>query len=82
MVSQNTEPKQFHVCMLIGVCGSVVGRGTTLQAGRLWVQVLMRIFFNLPNRSSCTMPLGSIQPLTEMSAMNLPVGLKGGWCVR
>jgi hypothetical protein len=31
-------------------------------------------FFNLPNPSSCTMALGSTQPVTEMSSKNLP------WC--
>jgi hypothetical protein len=31
-------------------------------------------FFNLPNPSSRTMALGSIQPLTEMSKTNLPGG--------
>jgi hypothetical protein len=30
--------------------------------------------FNLPNPSSRTMALGSTQPLTEMSSMNLPGG--------
>jgi hypothetical protein len=34
-------------------------------------------FFNLPNPSSRTMALGSIQPVTEMSTRNLPGG-KGG----
>jgi hypothetical protein len=29
-------------------------------------------FFNLPNPFSHTMALGSTQPLTEMSTMNLP----------
>jgi hypothetical protein len=29
---------------------------------------------NLPNPSSCTMALGSTQPLTEMSTRNLPWG--------
>jgi hypothetical protein len=33
-------------------------------------------FFNRPNPSSRTMALGSTQPLTEMSTMNLP-GCKG-----
>jgi hypothetical protein len=33
-------------------------------------------FFNLPNPSSRTMVLGSIQPLTEMSTRNIP-GRKG-----
>jgi hypothetical protein len=32
------------------------------------------IFFNLPNPSSCTMALGSTQPLTEMSTRNCPGG--------
>jgi hypothetical protein len=31
-------------------------------------------FFNLSNPSSRTMALGSTQPLTEMSARNLPGG--------
>jgi hypothetical protein len=31
-------------------------------------------FFNLHNSSSRTMALGSTQPLTEMSARNLPGG--------
>jgi hypothetical protein len=31
-------------------------------------------FFNWPNPSSCTMSLGSTQPLTEMSTRNLPGG--------
>jgi hypothetical protein len=31
-------------------------------------------FFNLPNPSSRTMALGSIQPLTEMSTRNLAAG--------
>jgi hypothetical protein len=33
-------------------------------------------FFNLPNPSSCTIALGSTQPLTEMSTRNL-LGGKG-----
>jgi hypothetical protein len=33
-------------------------------------------FFNLPNLASCTMALGSTQPLTEMSTRNL-LGGKG-----
>jgi hypothetical protein len=33
-------------------------------------------FFNWPNPSSCTMALGSTQPLTEFSTRNLP-GVKG-----
>jgi hypothetical protein len=46
-----------------------------LQAGRSRVRVPMRwIFFNSPNPSSCTMALGSTQPLTEMSTTNLPGG--------
>jgi hypothetical protein len=37
-------------------------------------------FFIWPNPSSCTMALGSTQPLTEMSTRNLPGGK--GWPVR
>jgi hypothetical protein len=34
------------------------------------------IFSSLPNPSSCTMALGSTQPLTEMSTSNFPAGKK------
>jgi hypothetical protein len=37
-------------------------------------------FFSWPNPSSCTMVLGSTQPLTEMSTRNLPGGK--GWPAR
>jgi hypothetical protein len=44
-----------------------------LQAGRLPVQGPDEVdFFNLSNPSSCTMALGSTQPLTEMSTRNFP----------
>jgi hypothetical protein len=47
-----------------------------LQAGRSSVRFPMRSldFFNLPNPSSRTMALRSTQPLTEMSARNIPGG--------
>jgi hypothetical protein len=46
-----------------------------LQAGRSRDRVPMRwIFFNLRNPFSCTMALGSTQPLTEISTRNLPGG--------
>jgi hypothetical protein len=55
-----------------GARRSVVGWGTTLQAGRSRDQIPMRwIFFNLPNPSSHTMALGSTQRLTEMSSRNI-----------
>jgi hypothetical protein len=63
----------------MGAHGSTVSWGTTLQAGRLRVRVLMRwifFYFYLPNPSSCTMALGSTCPLIEMSTRNLP-GCKG-----
>jgi hypothetical protein len=48
-----------------------------LQAGRSPVRVLDEVdFLNLPNPSSRTMALGSIQPLTEMSTRNHPGGKK------
>jgi hypothetical protein len=48
-----------------------------LQAGRSLVKVPDEVdFFNLPNPSSCTMALGSTQPLTEMNTRNLPGGKK------
>jgi hypothetical protein len=48
-----------------------------LQAGRSRVRVPDEVdFFNLPNPSSRTMALGSIQPLTEMSTRNFLGGKK------
>jgi hypothetical protein len=47
-----------------------------LQAGRSQVLIPDEVigFFNCSNPSSHTMTLGSTQPLTEMSARNLPGG--------
>jgi hypothetical protein len=60
-----------------GARGSVVGRGTTLQARRSPVRVPDEVdFFNLSNPFSLNMPRGSTQPLTEMSTRNLPGGKK------
>jgi hypothetical protein len=57
-----------------------------IQAGRSQVRVPMRSlnFFNLPNPSSRTMTLGSIQRLIEVSTRKLPGGggVKGGRRVR
>jgi hypothetical protein len=57
---------------------SVVGWGTTLQAWRSWVWFPMTLFdfSNLSNPSSCTMALGSTQPLTEMSSRKNSGGLR------
>jgi hypothetical protein len=57
----------------MGLCGSVVGSETTLQAGRSRVGVPMRSanFLSLPNPSSRTIALGFTQPLTGMSTRNL-----------
>jgi hypothetical protein len=54
-----------------------------LQAGMLqvWFPVRSLGFFTLPNPSSCTVALGSTQPLTEMSTRSLP-GVKDGRGVR
>jgi hypothetical protein len=55
----------------LGVRGSIVGSGTTLQAGRSRDRIPDEVdFFNLPNPSSRTMALGS----TEMSTRNIPGG--------
>jgi hypothetical protein len=56
--------------------GSVIRRGTMLQAGRsrVWFPDEVTAFFNWPNPSSRIMALGSTQPLTEMSTRNLPRG--------
>jgi hypothetical protein len=53
-----------------------------LQAGRSRVRFALTSLdvFNCPNPSSCTMAMGSIQSLTEMSTRNLP-GVKG-WPAR
>jgi hypothetical protein len=66
---------------IMGARGSVVGWGTTLQAGRspVWVPDEVN-FFSLPNPSSRTMALGLTQPLTEMSTRNFPGRKK--WPVR
>jgi hypothetical protein len=62
---------------MTGARGSVVGRGTMLQAGRSPVRIPNEVyFFNLPNPSSRTTALGSTQPLTEMSTRKLPGGKK------
>jgi hypothetical protein len=59
-----------------GARGSVVGWGTTLQAGRSPVRVPAEVdFFNLPNPSSRT-SLRSTQPQTEISTRNFPGGKK------
>jgi hypothetical protein len=56
-----------------GARGSVVGRGTVLQAGRSPVRVPAEVdFLNSPNPSTHIMALGSTQPLTEMNTRNLP----------
>jgi hypothetical protein len=56
----------------------------SLQAGRSRVRFPMRPldFFNLPNPSSCTVALGSTQPLIEMSIRNLPEGVNSGRSIR
>jgi hypothetical protein len=55
-----------------GARGSVVGC-TMLQAGISPVRGPDEVdFFSISSPSSCTMALGSTQPLTEMSTRNLP----------
>jgi hypothetical protein len=60
--------------------GGRVGWGTVLQAGRSRVRFPTKSlhFFSLPNTSSRTIALRSTQPLTEMSARDLPGWVKGG----
>jgi hypothetical protein len=57
----------------VGARGNAIGWGTMLQAGRSPVRVPDEVDFN---PSSCTVVLGSTQPLTEMSTRNLPGGKK------
>jgi hypothetical protein len=71
------------VHLLVGARGSVVGLGTMLQAGKLWVPFLMRsldssIDLTLP---AILWPWGLTQPLTEKSTRNLP-GIRGDQHVR
>jgi hypothetical protein len=73
-LSKNLSIRSF---ITSGVRGSVVGWGSTLQAGRSRDRIPHEVdFFNWPNPSSRTMVLGSTQPLTEMSTRNIP-GDKG-----
>jgi hypothetical protein len=66
----------FRILNFLRACGSVVGWGTMLQAGRSRGSIPDEVngFFNWPNPSSRIMALGSTQPLTEMSTRNLPAG--------
>jgi hypothetical protein len=71
-----------RLCRQIGACGSVVGWGTMLQAGRLGRGRVISDdiigFFNWSNPFSCTMALWLAQPLTGMSTRNLGGGGGGG----
>ena len=68
-----------------GARGAAVGWGTALQTGRSRVRFPMvsSDFFHWHNPSGRTMPLGSTQPLTEMSTRNVSCGVKAagpyGW---
>jgi hypothetical protein len=74
----NTLYEFICVRYRVGAHGIIVGWDTILRSWRPRFQFPMRsldiFFFNLPNPSSRTMTLGSTQPLTEMSARNLPGG--------
>jgi hypothetical protein len=61
---------RYFLLATISLCDSI------LQAGKVTSSIPDEVieFFNLPNPSSRTMALGSTQPLTEMSARNLPGG--------
>jgi hypothetical protein len=76
-----TQPNIYITMRIImggGARGSVVVRGTMLQAGRSRVRFSIRSWdVSIANPSSSTMALGLTQPLTEMSTRNLP-GRKGG----
>jgi hypothetical protein len=65
----------YHYTLNKGACGSIVGWGTMLQAGRsrMWIPMRSLNFFSWPNPSSRTMALESTQPITEMRTRNLPV---------
>jgi hypothetical protein len=74
--SQISELCQFFKTSLNSLY-VMVGWGTMLQAGRSPVRVSDEIdFFNLPNPSSRTLALRSTQPLTEMCARKIILGVK------
>jgi hypothetical protein len=58
--------------------GNVNGFGHYATSRKIAGSILDEVteFFNLPNPSSRTTVLGSTEPLTEMSTMNLPWGLR------
>jgi hypothetical protein len=58
-----------------GAPGTVVGWGTTLQPGRSWVRISMRLLdVSIDPFLPAALALGLTQPLTEMSTRNLPGG--------
>jgi hypothetical protein len=73
-----SEKKKFRkLTVKRGARDSVVGSGSMLKAVRSPIRVPDEMdIFNLSNNSRRTMALGSSQPLTEMSARNLPGGNK------
>jgi hypothetical protein len=72
----NPKINNFIIYLSYGARGSVVGRGTIIQAEVAGSSPGWMDFFNLPNPSSRIMSLGSTQPLTEMSTRNLAGGKK------
>jgi hypothetical protein len=63
---------QCAPCLLQLLMHLIMSLWQDTEVGRSRVQVPTRSldFFNWPNPSSCTMALGSTQPLTEMSTKN------------
>jgi hypothetical protein len=61
---------------LLGARGSVVGWRYYAISRKVADSIPDKVpgFFNWPNPSNRTMALESIQPLTEASSRNLPVG--------
>jgi hypothetical protein len=68
----------FDLYLCKGARGGAVGWGTALQAGKFAGSIpdYVIVISHWYNPSGRTMPLGSTQPLTEMSTRNISWGVK------
>ena len=79
METVHIESITCQFCLSIKVKGAV-GWGTALQAGRSQVRfpLVSLAFFRWHNACSCTMDVGSAQPLRDLSIRNIFWRVKGG----